>query len=265
MVRWYGSKIGVTQVPLTPNGPAPYAPPGSVISVVTHHRDRGLPTPVTTGVVARVLDSGEALASRVMTTLRLLDLVDKEGTIQPAFDEMARATSQEDFRARFADVVRSAYADVLNYVDPATADIARIEGQFRNYTPRGQVARQAALFRGLCLFTGMIPRDAEHSPKAAPSRSKATGKLPQGGKGKQSPRHAVVKTPVPEKQLPPPPPQPDGSAAEHPLVQGILLALPQPGAEWPLAERAAWADAALANFRLIFKLPPSEGEGGGSD
>ncbi len=247
-------------MPLTPNGPAPYAPPGSVISAVAHHRDRGLPTPVTTGVIARVLDSGEALASRVMTALRLLDLIDKEGVIQPAFDEMARATSQEDFRARFADVVRSAYADVLHYIDPATADIGRIEGQFRNYTPRGQVARQAALFRGLCVFTGII---AEQDGKAAPSRSKATVKVPQATKAKQ-----VVKAPVLEKQLPPPPPPqllPNGSAAQHPLVQGILLALPQPGTEWSLAERTAWTDAALANFRLIYKLPPPEGEGGGSD
>lgn len=244
-------------MPLTPNGPAPYAPPVSVISAVAHHRDRELPTPVTTGVIARVLDSGEALASRVMTALRLLDLIDKEGVIQPAFDEMARATSQEDFRARFADVVRSAYADVLRYIDPATADIGRIEGQFRNYTPRGQVARQAALFRGLCVFTGIIARDPEHDAKAAPSRSKATVKLPQAAKAKQ-----VVKTPV---QPPPPPLLTNGNAAQHPLVQGILLALPQPGTEWSLAERTAWTDAALANFRLIYKLPPPEGEGGGSD
>jgi hypothetical protein len=206
MVRWYGLKIGATQMALTPNGPAPYAPPGSVISVVAHHRDRGLPTPVTTGVIARVLESGEGLASRVMTALRLLDLVDKEGAIQPAFDEMARAASPEDFRARFADVVRSAYADVLNYIDPATVNIGRIEGQFRNYTPRGQVGRQAALFRGLCVFTGIIAGTSEQDAQPAPSRTKASKPSPPA-KTKR-----VDKNSVSEAKPPPPPVESDAKS-----------------------------------------------------
>jgi len=147
-------------MPIEPDGPAPYAPPATVILTIEWHRERGLPTPITTEVIARVIES-EGLAPRVMKALRLFELVDDAGNATATFEELAKAPTDEDFKARLAAVVSSAYADALQYIKPESATLEQIEGQFRRYTPRGQRERMVVLFRGMCLYTGIIPRTGE--------------------------------------------------------------------------------------------------------
>lgn len=166
-------------MPITPNGPAPYPPTGKVIDVVLHHRKQGLVTPVTTDVIERVTGT-PGLAPRVAKALQLFDLVDAEGQPTEQFDELAKAPTEDEFKERFASTLRAAYADVFQYIDPATATYEQIEGQFRNYTPRGQLGRMVALFRGLCEYTGiMSPGAAEPTapkPRKAPTAHIASAK-----------------------------------------------------------------------------------------
>ena len=100
-------------MPITPNGPAPYAPPGTVIAVVEHNRRVGLPTPVTTEVIARITGT-PGLAPRVLKALRLYDLVDDNGQLTRQFDELARAPGEDDLKERFAEVLRQRTATSLN-------------------------------------------------------------------------------------------------------------------------------------------------------
>lgn len=192
-------------MPIAPDGPAPYAPTEAVIRTIEQHRNLGLPTPITSDVIARVIDS-DALAPRVMKALRLYDLVDREGEPTPQFTELARATSDDEFRERFAEVLRAAYADVFQYVDPAQVDAERLAGQFRRYNPLGQRERMVMLFKGLCAYAGILPEgDQSPEPKPRRARPKATGK-PTGTRTAGNGTKPKGGNRDDQEQTPPPPP-----------------------------------------------------------
>jgi hypothetical protein len=172
-------------MPIEPLGPAPYAPPATVLTTLKWHWQKGLPTPITTEVIERIVES-ESLAPRVTKTLRLFELVDDEGQPTPQFQELAHAPTEDDFKARLAAIVQVAYADVIQYIDFDTVSTEQIEGQFRRYTPRGQVERMAVLFRGLCLYTGLMAGSSDEAHTVMqPTRNRrpkpATPRTPKGG------------------------------------------------------------------------------------
>lgn len=242
---------------IQPDGPAPYAPASAVIDVVRQHRDRGLPTPITTDVIERA-GITDALAPRVMKTLTLFDLVDGEGQETAQFTELAKAPEGE-FKDHFAAVLRSAYADVFQYVDPATDDPTRVRDQFRHYTPRGQQERMVTLFRGLCEFAGVIVADQQSPSERRPRPPRKTKPKPKGEKnGKRPGETGLPRSPVPEEFQPAALP----ASGQHPLIQGLLLELPPAGEVWPKRARENWTKAALANFDLLYELPPDDRNGG---
>lgn len=170
---------------ITPNGPAPYPPAGQVTAVIEHHRKQGLPTPVTTDVITRVTNT-PGLSARVIKALHLFELIDDDGQPTAQFDELAKAPSEGVFKERFAETLRAAYADVFLYIDPLTASYEQIEGQFRHYTPRGQLARMVALFRGLCEYAEITPAGVGEPP-SAPAKPRATRSAPKV-KGQPKPK-----------------------------------------------------------------------------
>lgn len=235
-----------------PDGPAPYAPASAVIDVVRQHRDRGLPTPITTEVIGRA-GVTEALAPRVMKTLTLFDLVDDEGQETDQFTELAKSPESE-FKERFAAVLRAAYADVFQYIDPATSPPDHVRDQFRHYRPRGQQERMVTLFMGLCEYTGLAPEGStqrrEPSKPREGQRRTASQQDSKNGRETRTQRNGGRG----DDEKPPPPPD----TAEHPFIRGLLQTLPKTGTEWPLEAREKWTRAALAAFDLIYDLPPND-------
>lgn len=192
---------------IVPNNAAPYAPPSAVLDFLAAVRDRDLPTPFTLEVLTRA-GITEALAPRVLKALKLLDLVDEEG--EPA-EQLTALTSvgDDDYRTGLGAVVKSAYADVFQYVDPATAPLSKIQDQFRSYTPRGQRERMVTLFLGLCEFTGLSParerektkRPASKSPKRRPAAPKSDGSAPKRVVPAESPPVEPPRTEAKERYL----------------------------------------------------------------
>ena len=43
-----------------------------------------------------------------------------------------------------------------------------------------------------------------------------------------------------------------GGGHQHPLIQGLLLTLPEPGHEWPAQERVNWLTMASSIFKMIY-------------
>lgn len=182
---------------IEPDGPAPYAPPATTITAIEHHRERGLPTPITTAVLGRAVGS-DTLAPRVLKTLRLLDLVTDDGQPTATFSDLAK-TSTPEYKPRFAQMLRSAYADVFQYVDPAQDSTEKIRDQFRHYVPRGQQERMVMLFIGLCEYAGIAPAKSadggRDAVKTAPVR-------------RAQPRRQFAAPKNTPKHEPPPPPPP---------------------------------------------------------
>lgn len=237
-------------MPIEPNGPAPYAPPSAFLTFMAAVRDRDLPTPYTADVISRA-GVTEALAPRVLKTLKLFDLIGGDDEPTDQLHDVARAGSAE-YKARLADVLQSAYGDVFRYVDPAKDSAQDVADQFRSYTPRGQRDRMVTLFLGLCEFVELAPvREREAKPRSTRKSRPAPPKKPKAS----TPPEA--KTPrVGEVWSPPTP-----NSGSKPFIDGLIAQLPEAGANWSKAKRKAWTDAALAIFDLIYELPPEKEDG----
>jgi hypothetical protein len=146
-------------------GPAPYSPTKNIITVVEVYRERGLQTPFTAETLARI-GIGGALSARGIQSLRLLDLIDKEGNPTDTLQGLRLAPSDE-FPARLADAIRAAYAPIFQFADPEGDTPERIRDAFRVYTPHGQQPRMVTLFIGVCEWAGIRPASAKSSPSTA--------------------------------------------------------------------------------------------------
>ncbi|MGH2849336.1 MAG: DUF5343 domain-containing protein [Solirubrobacteraceae bacterium] len=233
-------------MPLTPNGPAPYPPYGKVVQVIEQHRHVGLATPITRENVARLIDS-DGLAPRVMRALHLFDLIDERGQPTPRFEALVDAPTEEEFRQRFATILRAAYADVFQYLsDPRASSAERLDSLFRSYEPRGQRDRMVACFRGLCEYVGIMD-----APDGAPA-----------GQPPPTTRRRPARTRIPLSAasfatadggtLPADP------TGLHPFLQVLLAQLPEIGAVWPAERREDWTDLAAAGFRLLYQPSPED-------
>lgn len=212
---------------VTSTDPAPYVPPTTLIALLRRYRSRGLQAPFTSEVLER---SGvaESLASRTLAALQSLDLVDDGGNPTEALEALATAPGDE-YKDRLAAILRSAYAEVFNFVDPAADDVSGIRDAFRAYSPRGQQSRMVTLFLGLCLEAGIIDQmPTRPGPKPGVTRKPAAART--GSKAKPKPRQRKRDT--------------TGSDLPEPIA-GLLYSLPDSG--WSQAQR----DKFLATFTAV--------------
>lgn len=150
-------------MPVTPASPAPYAPASAVVDLIERHRNKGLPSPVDGDVLGRVGVSA-SLIPRTLQALQALDLIDEKGAPTQVLEGI-RLAPEADYKASLLAWLRAAYADALQYVDPATADETAIRDAFRQYNPVGQQPRMVTLFSGLFRAAGLSPEKAASSPR----------------------------------------------------------------------------------------------------
>ena len=77
---------------------APYAPAKAVLGVIQKYRDRGLPAPLTPGVLEQV-GVPASMAARTLQALRFLGLIDEGGNRLPSFDNLQRAKTDHEVNA----------------------------------------------------------------------------------------------------------------------------------------------------------------------
>ena len=188
-------------MPITRESSAPYAPVANVLLAINHYREKA-PVALTKDLLMRLGLAGP-YANRTLRALRLLDLIDDDGAPSDALREL-RTASAEDFPMRLAQIVRTAYADIFEVVDPATATDDAIDTAFRFYDPAAQRARMVILFMGLCEASGIIP------PERAPRRRSMKGAVrlsstPRARVSRDTPKAAVKESvhDIPLKNDPP--------------------------------------------------------------
>jgi len=209
-------------MPVTANAPAPYAPPSAIMEVINRYRG-GLPAPINAEVLGRAGIS-DSLIPRTLQALQTLDLINEDGSPTPTLEGLRRCPEPE-FQQRLTDWLNVAYADVRNFVDPATADEVAIRDAFRPFDPVGQQPRMVTLFTGLYAAAGVRPQKnaTPRAPRAVSARAPRTA-VPRGWE-------AVVK-----------PPKADGRkhittpGIPDPLA-GMLARLPDPERGWTQADR----------------------------
>lgn len=192
--------------------PAPYATVSAILDIIDRYRNRGLVKPITADVLgsAGVSDS---LVPRTIQSLQTLDLIDEAGNPTETLEGLRRAKEPE-FKAQLSAWIRSAYADVLSFVEPTDSETA-VRDAFRTYNPVGQQARMVSLFLGLCRAAGMRPGDlAKEARPATPQRKLSNARQnPQ-----RKPSSAV--------------PSSSAASAVPPAIAGLLASLPAEGKGW---------------------------------
>lgn len=211
-------------------GPAPYAPPATVLHVIDRWRNLRMSTPFTTDVLERAGVTA-SLSPRTLQALKLLDLLDEDGEPTEMMQDLSTARSDE-FTARLEAILRAAYEDVFAFVDLENDPYERAEDAFRNYTPRGQRPRMVTLFLGLCEAAGLkVPQPSARGKKKAgdarATRSASSGVNP--GKGRSSRRSS---------KPPRTPPSRGATAGLPPALAGLLEQLPTPESGWTAEDRA---------------------------
>jgi hypothetical protein len=207
---------------VTSDKPGPYTAAAAIIQFLTLNRSRGLPPTITGEVLARA-GIAESLIPRTLQALQTLDLITAEGAPTPTLEALRRAPEAE-YQARMAEWLNATYADVLQYIDPATADEVAVRDAFRSYNPVGQQARMVSLFIGLYAAAGV--REATQTrPQQRPpaARPRVNRPAPRAPMYKTSVK-AAIGTATSSSGLPPP-------------LAALLADLPPQGGTWSQQRR----------------------------
>jgi len=258
-------------MPLISGGTAPYAPPTTVIDVVSRYRERGLSTPFTAEVLERA-GVPETLSRRTLNSLKLLGFTDDEGNPAPPFEAASRSSDAE-YKERLGQLLLDTYADVIAFADPASDSYERVRDAFRAYNPRGQQDRMVTLFLGLLDYVGLDTSAATSSRKRTDgggnSAKKTNGARPRSVKQPATTNAAKPNAKRPRTPDGQPPQQQDAHDLPPGLV-GLLQQIPRGGGGWAPSRR----DEFMAAFKAVldFSVPvrdfepaPSSAEEQGSE
>lgn len=139
----------------------PYAAPANIIAVINRARTRNLPGAINNDFL-RIAGVPEAVWYRVMQAIQFLGLVHEDGRPSDTFEALAGATESQ-YKELLSKVIKEAYRNEFNVIDPAQDTQPRIVDAFRPYKPRSQTQRMVMLFQGLCREAGIpvldVPRE----------------------------------------------------------------------------------------------------------
>jgi hypothetical protein len=145
-------------------------------------------------------------------------------------------STDEEYAAILSGLVRQAYAEVFNVIDPAEDSQDRIVNVFRRYTPASQRDRMVIFFLGICREAGIrtlnVPRQrAMAGTRGAPiSRPAATVAAPR----------------VKEK------PRPIDISGVPPALEGLVRSLPPQGTPLSAGRRQQWLKMAEATLAFVY-------------
>lgn len=219
---------------------APYATGSSVIGIIRRFRDKGLSAPFTGDVLLRAGVS-ESLVNRTMHALQTLELIDDKGMPTPTLQKM-RVVGESEFKQCLADWIRSAYAEVFQFVDPAKDDAVRVRDAFRSYTPIGQQDRMVSLFLSLCAEAGLVNESKK-------SETKPAARKPPTQRGSSTTlvsTRIAARNPLQHTNV-------FSNTGLPPALAGLMQSLPPPGTGWTKEKR----DLFVSTFQTVldFDIP----------
>ena len=223
---------------VTADKPAPYAPAKTILELVDRYRNRGLVFPVTADVLVRA-GVPESLVPRTLQAFVTLDLFNDAGNPTQTLEDI-RLAPEADYKKHLQNWLKSAYADVFQFVDPTTDDESRIRDAFRSYQPQGQQSRMVTLFQGLCAAAGLVPeKEAKTAASATSSRRYRAVPTPSAVR---SPQASVGRA------------QSRNSTDLPPALSGLLQSLPSDGNSWTKEKRQKFLNAFGTVLDLCFPV-----------
>jgi hypothetical protein len=214
-----------------------------MVALLQRLRARNLPERIDAEYL-RDAGVSEGTISRTLFGLRLVGLITEEGEPTQALRSMHTSTDEE-YRSILAGLIREAYREVFDVVDPAKDSQDRILNVFRRYTPASQRARMMIFFLGMCREAGIPTLDVPRQRVMAGARRTTTAPR-QGSDGEVAVAGALGSR-VRER------PMADGHTGLPPALEGLVRSLPTPGTPLSKERRAQWI--AMAEATLAFVYP----------
>ena len=226
-------------MPLEPNGRAPYTTSTATVEALDAFRDRGLGVPITADVLTRA-GVAESIAQRTLQSLRALELVDENDHPTPTFEVFRAARGDEEYHARLQEWLRGIYKDVLQYCDPSTDPLDKVQEAFRTYEPAGQRKAMAGLLVGLWRYAGLLVVASKASSQPTKTASETRTPRKRAHKGTDSSIGPVGELP--------------GG------LVGLLHQIPQPGESWTSERRKSFLTAfkATLDFTIHVDKKPQQ-------
>jgi hypothetical protein len=224
-----------------------------VITVIRQARNIGLPDGVTNRYLERIgIPSGNI--SRTLAALRFLGLVEAGGEKTPIFEQLARAPDDE-YPRLLSEVIRSAYAEVFQIVDPAEDEGPKLHNAFRQYNPQAQRTRMVTLFVGLCREAGIVTGELAERPPVRVRRPQPVKSAPAAQRKPQK-DDARASTTQPLLTGMPVADQSARASAEsrYAWCEWLLSQLPLSSRRWTSSERERWLDAFSASLDVLVKV-----------
>jgi hypothetical protein len=232
---------------------APYAPADNVISVISRIREGGIPNPLTAKQMVR-LSIPEGNASRVLQTIRFLELIDDEGGHTEQLERIKRSSSQ-DYPLVLSDILKASYKDVFAIIpNPDGTPLDRLEDAFRHYEPSKQRGRMVSLFIKLCQTAGIITTIEQQGSRVT---RKPRSPQPNGRNGTGTGRPTKPEAPPSqsaEKQA-----FATHAVSNYALLEVILQQLP-PQRQWTQTRREKWLQAFTTSVDLLIDVLPETDE-----
>lgn len=232
----------------------PYPPPSNLISVLHRLQSRNLPDRIDVEYL-RDASIPEGTLTRTLFALRFLGLLTEANEPSQALRSIHTSTDEE-YRTILTGLIRQAYAEVFNVIDPSEDTQERILNVFRRYAPASQRSRMVIFFLGMCREAGIptldTPRQRSMTGGAAarPARGTPTRRTPD-----TAPREREQQRRRGQGDGGGPAPGQGGIA---PALEGLIRSLPAPGS--PLSEERRRQWLAMAKATLAFVYPPETGD-----
>lgn len=151
----------------------PYAFTGNVLDILGRLREASLPNLIDATAVVRIGVS-EGNAHRTIAALRFLGLVDEEYKQTDVMKSLAKA-STEDYPTVLGAVIRNAYSEIFQLVNPETSTEQKVMDAFRGREPQSQWKQMGTLFIGLCQEAGIMPGKPATADRSTSSPPKTGG------------------------------------------------------------------------------------------
>jgi len=222
----------------------PYAPPSNVAAVLQRLRSRNLPDRVDAEYL-RDAGVSEGTVGRTLFALRFLGLITEENEPTQALRAIHTATDEE-YQSTLGGLIRDAYADVFNVLDPAEDGQERILNVFRRYTPASQRKRMVIFFLGICREAGIPTLDV---PRQRSMREPGTSRAPTPRRQPTRPRRRQEEISFTPSEI-------------HPALEGLIRSLPAPGTALSEQRREQWLTMARGTLDFIYPIeePATEEE-----
>ena len=234
---------------------APYASPSSILSVIHRFRQTGLSWPLTKDEIQRVGIS-QSLATRTISALEFLNLIDKEGNRTDTINILGRATTEE-YPGVFADILKDAYSDVFAILDPASATDTQFFDAFRTKTPEKQRSRMVSLFKGLCVEAGLMEEES-------PTKKEKPKRVAKNSSQKDEKKELVQRKTQQARITGSIPLEGEGSEYWYRKLEPLFTKLPGPSKpSWTKEDREKWHQALTALLDLYIPVKEEEDSQGG--